>query len=110
MRYLTDQQGERIGVLLDLESYRHLVDRAERNSERLEDLSREELQALALARLAPDAQALLDILLTGNVEGTLSPKETIQLDSLLAQADHLTLLVARARLALRKLDGAPEGQ
>ncbi|AGY58045.1 hypothetical protein [Gloeobacter kilaueensis] len=108
VRYVTNQEGERVGVLLDLESYRHLQNQQQsrRDSEELQGLSDEELRALTMAWLAPDAQAQLDNLLARNAEGDLPPEETTRLDELLARVDQLALLVARARLTLRKSKSA----
>jgi hypothetical protein len=59
-----------------------------------------ELQALADSMLAPTAQARLDELLVRNTETQLSAEESAELDRLLAQVDHLTVLKTRARYTL----------
>jgi ribosome assembly protein YihI (activator of Der GTPase) len=106
VRYVTDPQGERVGVLLDLESYRQLTTERAQDPECLEGLSREELEALSVARLAPEAQAVLDRLLERNAGESLSAEESARLDELLARVDHLALLVARARYTLHQLGSA----
>jgi hypothetical protein len=100
VRYITNEQGERVGVLLDLDDYRRLKNQAATDPELLVDLSQAELQALAQSVLAPAAQTCLDELLARNAETQLSPEETAELDRLLEQVDQLTVLKARARYTL----------
>jgi hypothetical protein len=52
VQYVTNQQGERVGVLLDLETYHRLVNSAASDAELLTELSMEELKALADSQLA----------------------------------------------------------
>ena len=104
MRYITNEQGERIGVVLDLETYYGLTQAAGVDTDCLVGLNQAELQALAESMLAPAAQARLDGLLTRHAETQLGEDELAQLDCLLAQADHLTLLKTRARYTLKSLE------
>jgi hypothetical protein len=104
MRYITNEQGERIGVLLDLETYHGLTQAADMDTDCLIGLNQAELQALAESMLAPAAQAQLDELLTRHAETQLGEDELAELDYLLAQADHLTLLKTRARYTLQSLE------
>ena len=62
-RYIIDEQGERIGVLLDLEEYQRLTRLSPPDAELLVGLSEDELQALAHGILAPAEQDRLDDLL-----------------------------------------------
>jgi hypothetical protein len=101
MRYVTNEQGERIGVLLDLNTYDRLNHSPELDQECLIDLSQAELQALANCMLAPVTQSRLDELLTRNTESQLSAEEQAELDSLLSQVDHLNILKTRARYTLQ---------
>lgn len=103
MRYITNEQGERVGVLLDLETFDRLSIPSNTDAEILTGLSRAELQALAESKLAPSAQTQLTELLDRNTEGQLNEEELTELDRLLAQSDHLTLLKTRARYTLRSL-------
>jgi hypothetical protein len=103
MRYITNEQGERIGVLLDLETFDRLSISSNTDAEILPGLSQAELKALAESKLAPVAQAQLTELLDRNTEGQLNEEELAELDRLLAQSDHLTLLKTRARYTLRSL-------
>jgi len=64
-------------------------------------LSREELEVLAKARLAPERQEELEKLLQKNREGTLTPAEEKELDELLAEVDRIALLKARAMYTLK---------
>lgn len=104
MRYITNEQGERIGVLLDLETYHWLTHAASVDTDCLIGLNQAELQALAESMLAPAAQARLDELLACNAETQLGEDELAELDCLLAQVDHLTLLKTRARYTLQSLE------
>jgi PHD/YefM family antitoxin component YafN of YafNO toxin-antitoxin module len=104
VRYVTNEQGERVGVLLDLEAYNRLANPLALDEECLIGLSRDELQALADSRLAPAAQHQLDDLLVRNAESQLSADEIANLDHLLAQVDQLTILKTRARYTLHRLE------
>ena len=100
LRYVTNEQGERVGVLLDLEEYLQLTNPSVLDAELLVGLSQAELQALAEGILAPPAQARLNELLAQNTETQLSAEESGELDRLLEQVDHLTILKTRARYTL----------
>ena len=104
MRYVTNERGERIGVLLDLETYARLTHSSQLDSERLTDLNQSELQALANSTLAPTAQTRLDELLARNADSQLSVEEQAELDLLLDRVDHLTILKTLARYTLQSLD------
>lgn len=101
LRYVTNEQGERIAVLLDLEVYRKLASQDVSDPDLLNGLSEAELQALAKSNLAPTAQTRLDDLLSRNAEGQLSSEETTELDQLLEQVDQLNILKTRARYTLK---------
>lgn len=103
LRYVTNERGERIGVLLDLEEYRRLTLQPAPDPELLVGLSRVELQALAGSKLAPEAQDRLKDLLARNAETQLSAEESGELDRLLEQVDQLTILKTRARYTLNHL-------
>jgi len=100
VQYLTNEQGQRTAVLLDVNEYRRLVGEKSIDPELLLDMSQSELEALANSRLAPDAQARLDALLNEQKQHPLSEKETEEMDRLLAQIDQLTILKTRARYTL----------
>jgi hypothetical protein len=106
VRYITNEEGERIGVLLALEEYRQLTQLPATAPELLRGLSEEELQALAQSALAPADQSRLDDLLARNAEAQLSEVEQTELDRLLTYVDHLTLLKTRARYTLAHQSGA----
>lgn len=63
-------------------------------------LSQSELRTLADAVVAPGRQATLRALLEANRNSPLAPDQTARLDALLAQADEVALLKARARYTL----------
>ena len=103
VQYVTNAQGEKVGVLLDLEIYQQLTNLSV-DSELLIGLNLDELQALAESLLSPKAQIQLQELLIKNSENDLSDDETETLDRLLAQVDQLNILKTRARYTLKRLD------
>jgi hypothetical protein len=105
VQYVTNQQGEQVGVLLDLETYHRLVKTAPSEPELLTSLSLEELQALANSQLASAEQTQLNELLAQNAETQLSATATATLDRLLTQVDSLNILKTRARYTLQQLYG-----
>ena len=102
IRYITDEHGDRVGVLLDLALYQRLRQDSAPDPELLEDLTQAELTALAQGLLAPAAQQQLGDLLARNTDNQLSPEELTELDQLLEQIDQLTLLKTRARYTLHQ--------
>lgn len=105
VQYITNQQGERVGVLLDLETYHRLVSTAASDEELLTGLNLEELEALANSQLASTEQTQLGELLAQSAEGQLSTDATATLDHLLTQVDNLNILKTRARYTLQQLYG-----
>ncbi|MEH2319490.1 hypothetical protein [Nostoc sp.] len=99
VQYVTNAQGEKVGVLLDLETYQQLTNLSV-DSELLIGLNLDELQALAESSLSLKAQMQLQELLIKNSEHHLSNEETETLDILLAQVDQLNILKTRARYTL----------
>jgi hypothetical protein len=71
VQYVTNAQGEKVGVLLDLETYQQLTNLSI-DSELLIGLSLNELQALSESTLSPKNQAELDDLLSKNSANILS--------------------------------------
>ena len=102
VQYITNEAGERVGVLLDLDTYQQLTAR-EDEPELLTDLSHDELIALSESTLSPESQSQLDDLLARNAKGQLSETELEKLDQLLARIDHLNVLKARSRFTLNHL-------
>jgi hypothetical protein len=99
-RYITNEQGERIGVLLDLDEYQQLTRVSQPDPELLTGLSAAELQALAQSALALAEQSRLDDLLSRHADATLSEAEQAEFDRLLHHVDQLTILKTRARYTL----------
>lgn len=102
MQYITNEAGDRVGVVLDLGTYRQLTT-GECDPDLLTNLSVEELAALAESTLSPASQAELDNLLTRNGESQLLESEQIQLDQLLQRVDQLNILKTRSRYTLHQL-------
>jgi hypothetical protein len=100
VQYVTNEHGERVGVLLDLETYHQLINPSAVDAEILTNLSKDELQVLAESILSSKAQTQLDDLLAKNAENQLSADDTNTLDRLLGQIDQLNILKARARYSL----------
>jgi len=73
-----------------------------RDVELLNDMTVDELEALADSLLAPAAQLRLDDLLARKKQQQLSSVEDEELDRLLQQVDHLTALKTRARYTLHQ--------
>jgi hypothetical protein len=105
IQYVTNQNGERVGVLLDLATYKNLTQNltnsSVEDSEILTGLSLDELQALAASMLSPKSQIELNNLLERNAENLLSAEEKSTLDSLLSQIDQLNILKTRAKYTLK---------
>lgn len=99
-RYITNEQGQRVGVLLDLETYDRLTQASSIDQDCLIGMNQAELQALDHSTLAPVAQSRLNDLLDRNTENQLDDSELVELDQLLTQIDHLTLLKTQARYSL----------
>ncbi len=104
IQYVTNEQGERIGVLLDLNTYSQLTNPLGADEECLIGLSVDELKALAICKLAVAEQTRLDDLVARNAESLLRADEVTELDDLLAKADQLTILKTRARYTLKCLE------
>ena len=104
LQYITNEQGNRVGVLLDWNTYTRLANPLELDKECLVGLSVDELKALASCKLAVAEQTRLDDLVTRNAESLLCADEVAELDELLAKADQLTILKTRARYTLKCLE------
>jgi hypothetical protein len=102
LQYITNEQGDRIGVVLDLDTYSRLVPALD--PEYLTGLTIEELKALSSCKLALTDQNQLDQLIDRNTQNSLSEGELHNLDDLLEKVDHLTILKTRARYTLNLLE------
>ena len=102
LQYITNEQGDRVGVVLDLDTYSRLVPALD--PEYLTGLTIEELKALSSCKLALTDQNQLDQLIDRNTQNSLSEGELHNLDDLLEKVDHLTILKTRARYTLNLLE------
>lgn len=107
MQYITDETGDRVGVVLDWATYQRLLGRVppelSRDPELLVGLSEGELSVLAKVSLALEVQAELSQLLRRQDRDGLLAVERVRLDEILEEVDRLNLLKARARYTLRSL-------
>ena len=99
-RFITNAQGERVGVILDLATYEQMLEGRD-DPELLTGMTEVELTALAEGELAPNAQQQLRSLTEESSEQTLSEDEVERLERLLEQVDYLNILKARARYTLQ---------
>lgn len=104
LQYVTNEQGERVGVLLDWNTYSRLANPLGLDEDCLLGLSVDELKALASCKLAVADQTRLDDLVARNAESLLCDDEVDELDELLAKADQLTIIKTRARYTLKCLE------
>jgi hypothetical protein len=100
VQYLTNEQGQRVGVLLDVAVYQHLIQQKTTDPDLLTAMSHAELEALAASQLAPVAQMRVDDLLAQQQTAVLTTAEEDELDELLGQIDQLTILKTRARYTM----------
>ena len=104
VQYLTNEQGQRVGVLLDVAVYQHLIQQKPTDPDLLTAMSHAELEALATSQLAPVAQMRVDELLAQQQTAALTTAEEDELDELLGQIDQLTILKTRARYTLSQTE------
>jgi hypothetical protein len=102
IRYLVEESGRRVGVVLSLEDYQKLCAAQPHDPEVLVGLSDAELETLADGMLVPRLQERLSRLLQLNREGDPSAEEEQELDRLLEQIDQMNVLKARALHTLHK--------
>jgi hypothetical protein len=100
-QFITNERGERTGVVLDIATYEDLT--RTNDPKLLIGLSKTELQALANVHLASEDQTQLSSLLGKQNEGTLSQQEEMVLDNLIAQVDQLMLVKAKAMYTLHQI-------
>jgi len=102
VRYLVEDSGKRVGVVLNWKDYLELVAAQSHDPELLVGLCDAELEILADSILVPRLQERLSHLLQLNQEGNLSDEEKQELDRLLEQVDQMNVLKARAMYSLHQ--------
>lgn len=107
VQYVTDEQGQRTGVLLDVAAYQRLIGEKPTDPDLLIDMSRAELEALAASSLTLASQTRLEEFLAQQKEGVLGEAEMTELDKLLVQIDQLNLLKTRAKYTLAQTSSIP---
>jgi hypothetical protein len=100
-RFITDPNGKRTEVILDLESYQTFLQSQMLGENLLVGVSETELRALAKGKLATDEQEWLSSLIQREKAGEFSPEETQELDTILGDLDQLDLLKAKALYTLK---------
>lgn len=103
VKYITEEDGQRVGVVLNWEDYQNLRARFPEDPDLLPGLNEEELRALAEGMLSPQHQERLHELLERNRNQSLTDEEMQELDRLLERVDLLNILKARATLTLQEL-------
>lgn len=103
IQYVTNEQGQKTGVLLDVAAYQRLVAQRTIDPDLLIGMSQDELLALATSQLALATQSRLDNLLAQQKKGHLTDEEVEELDRLLFQVDQLTTLKTRASYTLNQI-------
>jgi hypothetical protein len=102
MQYLVAEDGKRIGVVLDWETYQIWQKVFPNDPDLLVGLTEAELKFLAEGMLSPSHQTWLNELLEKNATTNLTPQEEEELDKLLGQIDSMNLLKARAQYTLQQ--------
>lgn len=111
VRYLVEESGRRVGIVLSWKEYQELRAVQSHDPELLMGLSDTELEVLADGMLVPRLQERLNRLLQLNREGSLSAEEEQELNRLLEQIDQMNVLKARALYTLhQRRDTCPESQ
>ena len=100
VRYITEENGQRVGVVLTWQDYQYVQARLMSDADLLPGMNEAELRALAEGMLSPQHQERLSELLQRNRNQTLMPAETQELNGLLDDIDLLNILKARAKLTL----------
>ncbi|MFQ5595850.1 MAG: hypothetical protein ACE5HA_17020 [Anaerolineae bacterium] len=108
VRYLVEEDGRRVGVVLEWDDYQDLRDALEADPDLLLGLNEAELQALAEGMLSSPFKERLDELLERNREEGMSPREERELDHLLEYIDSMNVLKARAMYTLQRRHEANE--
>ncbi len=106
VRYITEEDGRRVGVVLAWEDYERLRKQRADDADLLVGLTRSELEALAHSKLSIDQQTRLEELLAEAKARALTPEEEDELNQLLDRIDQLNLLKAKALLTLQVQFGA----
>ena len=102
VRYLVEEDGQRVGVVLNWDDYQNLQAAVSTDPDLLGNLNEAELKVLAEGMLSSCFQERLDELLQRNREQGLSPDEEHELDSLLETTDAMNILKARATYTLQQ--------
>jgi hypothetical protein len=108
IQYVTNIQGDRVGVLLTVEAYQRFQQQCQiEDPKLLLNLSLEELQVLADCKLVPEEQAQIDQTLERNALRQLSDSEVARLDTVLKKVEYLNRLRSRAKYTLQELEKLP---
>lgn len=103
VRYIVEEDGQRTGVVLGWNDYKHLKAMFPIDHDLLIGFNEAELQTLADGMLSPQYQQQLAELSRRNQERALSSVEQNKFDHLLERIDHLNMLKARAKYTIQQL-------
>lgn len=101
-QYIVTEDGKRMGVVLDWETYEQLQAEQRHDPDLLPNLSESELKLLAEGMLSAPHQSRLKELLKRNQTGKISQSELEELNDLLARVDQMNILKARALYTLQQ--------
>ena len=108
VRYITEENGQRVGVVLTWQDYQYVQARLMSDADLLPGMNEAELLGPAEGMLSPQHQERLGELLQRNRNQTLMPAETQELNGLLNDIDLLNILKARAKLTLQQFHQHPQ--
>ncbi|MBU1660351.1 MAG: hypothetical protein KKD28_02630 [Chloroflexi bacterium] len=103
IRYIVEEDGQRTGVVLGWNDYKHLKAMFPVDQDLLLGFNEAELQTLAEGMLSPQYQQQLAELSLRNREDTLNSADQNKFDHLLERIDHLNILKARAKYTIQQL-------
>ncbi len=102
IQYLTDENGQRRGVVLSLDDYQNFQTNFHPDPDLLMGLNKAELQMLAHGMLSIRYQKRLSRLLHLNRTNILSRREQNELNRLLEYIDLMNILKTRAKYTLQQ--------
>ncbi len=103
IRYIVEEDGQRTGVVLGWNDYKHLKAMFPVDQDLLIGFNKAELQTLAEGMLSPQYQQQLAELSRQNQESVLTSADQNKFNHLLEHIDHLNILKARAKYTIQQV-------